>query len=217
MDGFRDTKLIEIKEVKEWNDNKKLLRTTNELDGKRKWEKQQSEIAEQEASLLSHCCCLNLLSQFTWSVSLCGLQGFFKVPVFGQGNQKQRNQCPYFVPHVFLHGQDWARPAFHQPPLPNSLHPRAQRRWNSPQHSTHGWRGTSSSLSCTKISFFSRGLSTASHITNWADEFSTPCSPLIPLPRWSSQELNLSLLYPLKLTTQFFYCRKGFTFCIRLL
>lgn len=102
MDGFRDMKLIGIKEVKEWNDNKKLFRTTNELDGKRKWEKQQSEIAEQEASLLSCCCCLNLMSQFTWSVSLSGLQGFFKVPVFGQGNQKQKINILILYPIFFF-------------------------------------------------------------------------------------------------------------------
>lgn len=82
---------------------------------------------------------------------------------------KQRNQCPYFVPHVFFHGQDWARPAFHQCPVSNSLHPAAPRKPNSPWNSTHGWCSTSSSLSCSKTSFFSRGFSKVSHINNWAD------------------------------------------------
>lgn len=70
---------------------------------------------------------------------------------------------------IFFHGQDWAISAFQQPPVSNSVHPRAPRKPNSPQHSTQGWWGTSQSLSCTKISFFSRGLSKVSHITNWAD------------------------------------------------
>lgn len=72
-------------------------------------------------------------------------------------------------PVFFFHGQDWTRPAFHQPPVSNSLHPRAPRKPNSPWHSTHGWYSTSSSLSCSKISFFSRGFPKVSHITSWAD------------------------------------------------
>lgn len=53
--------------------------------------------------------------------------------------------------------------------------------------------------------------------TEQTDKCSTSLPFLIPLPRWSGQGLNPSLVYPLQTHNSVVYCCRGFTFCIRLL
>lgn len=50
--------------------------------------------------------------------------------------------------------------------------------------------------------------------TKQTDKFSTPLSLLIPLPRWSSQGPNLSLLHSLQTHNSTVYCYNGFKLSI---
>jgi len=164
---------------------------------------------------------LNLVLKFTQSISRCVFQVIFKVHVFVQGNQMQRSQCSFCVPHIFVYTQDWAgpgfHPGFHQPPASNSQHPWAPRKPNSLWCSLPESYGTSPSWSCIKITFLCRGFPRfPMSQTEQTDKFNTPPSFLILLPG-SSQRQSPSLLYPPQAHNSIGYCCKGFTICMRLL
>lgn len=155
------------------------------------------------------------MSRFTWPVSLWVLQGFFKVPAFGQGNQSKEINVLFLYPMFFF--MDTTKPDLlftnllflslcTQEPQGSQIHPGTALMGDTAQAHLYPAPKFHSPKA------FPRFLTSPTEET---DKFSPPLLLLIPLPRWSSQELNHSLLYPLQTHNSIVHCYKGFkTFTI---
>lgn len=122
-----------------WNKRGKRMKWQRETVQNHKWAwwKSSSLKLQSRRHLYCHAAAVSI-----WCPSSQGLSvsGGSRVPLrslhLAREIKSKRNQCPYFVPHGFFHAQDWARPAFHQPPVSNSA-PRSPKeaKFTLAQHS----------------------------------------------------------------------------------